>query len=35
MARLRSPIVAVLDRGELVGAITVSRLLSMLLPEAP
>jgi CBS domain len=35
MARLRSPLVAVLDGGELIGAITVSRLLSMLLPDAP
>ena len=34
MARLRTPLVAVLDRGELIGAITVSRPLSMLLPEA-
>ena len=34
MARLRTPLVAVLDRGELTGAITVSRPLSMLLPEA-
>jgi CBS domain-containing protein len=35
MARLRSPLVAVLDGHELVGAITVSRLLSMLLPDTP
>jgi CBS domain-containing protein len=35
MARLRTPLVAVLDRRELIGAITVSRLLSMLLPEDP
>ncbi len=35
MARLRSPLVAVLDGNELIGAITVSRLLSMLLPNAP
>jgi CBS domain-containing protein len=35
MARLRSPLVAVLEGGEFLGAITVSRLLSMLLPEAP
>jgi CBS domain-containing protein len=35
MARLRSPLVAVLDGGELIGAITVSRLLSMLLPNEP
>jgi len=35
MARLRSPLVAVLDGGTFIGAITVSRLLSMLLPEDP
>lgn len=35
MARLRSPLLAVLDEGEYVGAITVSRLLTYLLPERP
>jgi CBS domain-containing protein len=35
MARLRSPLVAVVDNGEYLGAITVSRLLSYLLPEPP
>ena len=35
MARLRSPLVAVVERGEYLGAITVSRLLSYLLPEPP
>ena len=33
MARLRSPIVAVVDHGVYLGAITVSRLLTHLLPE--
>lgn len=35
MARLRSPLVAVVENGEYLGAITVSRLLSYLLPEPP
>jgi CBS domain-containing protein len=35
MARLRSPLVAVLDAGEYVGAITVSQLLRHLLPVQP
>jgi CBS domain-containing protein len=34
MARVRSPIVAVVDQGRLVGAVTFSRLLEHLLPEA-
>jgi CBS domain-containing protein len=34
MARLHSPLVAVVDGGELLGAITVSRLLTVLLPAA-
>lgn len=33
MARLRSPIVAVVDQGRYLGAITLSRLLQHLLPE--
>ena len=35
MARMHSPIVAVVDRGVYVGAITVSRLLEHLLAERP
>ena len=35
VARVRSPGVAVVDEGRLVGAITVSRLLEHLLPDAP
>ena len=35
MARLRSPLVAVVEGGEYVGAITVSQLLGHLLPERP
>jgi CBS domain-containing protein len=33
MARVRSPIVAVVDQGRLVGAVAFSRLLERLLPE--
>jgi len=35
MARMHSPVVAVVEGGEVLGAITVSRLLSHLVPEAP
>ena len=35
MARLRSPVVAVVDKGVYVGAVTTSRLLDRLLPEQP
>ena len=35
MARLRSPIVAVVENGTYLGAITASRLLDHLLPEQP
>jgi CBS domain-containing protein len=35
MARLRSPLMAVVENGEYLGAITVSRLLSYLLPDPP
>jgi CBS domain len=35
MARLRSPLVAVLEEGEYIGAITVSQLLRHLVPEQP
>lgn len=35
MARLRSPLVAVVEHEEYLGAITVSRLLTYLLPESP
>ncbi len=35
MARMHSPVVAVIEGGEVLGAITVSRLLSHLVPEAP
>jgi len=34
MARMHSPVVAVVDGGEVLGAITVSRLLQHLLPDA-
>lgn len=34
MARLHSPLVAVVEDGRLIGAVTVSRLLARLLPEA-
>lgn len=35
MARVHSPVVAVVEQGRLLGAITVSRLLSQLLPPEP
>ena len=35
MARMHSPVVAVVEGGEVLGAITVSRLLAHLVPEAP
>jgi CBS domain-containing protein len=35
MARMHSPIVAVVDGDELLGAITVGRLLDHLLPNSP
>ena len=35
MARMRSPLVAVVEHGRVLGAITVSRLLSYLLPPTP
>ena len=35
MARMRSPLVAVVEHGRVLGAITVSRLLSYLLPHTP
>lgn len=34
MARMHSPVVAVVEGGEVLGAITVSRLLSQILPES-
>ena len=34
MARVHSPVVAVLEHGEFLGAVTVSRLLDVLLPSA-
>jgi len=33
MARMRSPLVAVVDGGHILGAVTVSRLFEMLFPE--
>jgi CBS domain-containing protein len=35
MARMRSPLVAVVEHGQVLGAITVSRLLNHLLPDTP
>ncbi len=35
MARMHSPVVAVVEGGEVLGAITVSRLLAHLIPETP
>ncbi len=35
MARMHSPVVAVVEGGEVLGAITVSRLLAHLVPETP
>lgn len=35
MARMHSPVVAVVSQGEVLGAITVSRLLQQIVPEAP
>jgi predicted transcriptional regulator len=35
MARMRSPLVAVVEHGQVLGAITVSRLLTHLLPGTP